>query len=75
MENMPFPNGTRSTETKTVEQYERRFREENMTLIRNLCIKEMMNRAKSNDPALWPFKKISSLLLMLSLLIYSAKRF
>jgi len=28
----------------------------NMTLIRNLRIKEMMNRAKSNDSALWPFK-------------------
>jgi hypothetical protein len=56
MENMPLPDGTRSTEAKTVEVFEREFREENMPLLRNLGIKEMMNRAKSNDPALWPFK-------------------
>ena len=29
---------------------------ENMPLLRNLRIKEMMNSAKSNDPAIWPFK-------------------
>ena len=75
MENISLPDGTRSTETKTIEEFEMGFREENIPLLRNLRIKEMMNRAKSNDPALWPFKKISSLLLMLSLLIYSAKRF
>ena len=32
MENMSLPDGTRSTETKTVEQYERRFREEKYDL-------------------------------------------
>ena len=52
MENMSLPDGTRSTETKTVEEFERGFREENMPLLRNLRIKKVMNRAKSNDPAL-----------------------
>jgi hypothetical protein len=52
MENMPLPYGTCSTETKTVEEFYRKFREENMPLLGNLRIKEMMNRAKSNDPAL-----------------------
>ena len=56
MENMTLPDGTRSTETKVIEEFEREFREENMPLLRNLRIKKMMNRAKSNDPALWPFK-------------------
>ena len=38
-------------------RFDRKFREENMTLLRNLRIKkEMMNSAKSNDPAIWPFK-------------------
>ena len=50
MENMPLPDRTRSTETNTVEEFEREFREENMPLLRNLRIKEMMNSAKSNDP-------------------------
>ena len=57
MENMTLPDGTRSTETKVIEEFEREFLEENMPLlIKKLRIKEMMNRAKSNDPALWPFK-------------------
>jgi hypothetical protein len=52
MENISLQDGTRSTETKTVEEFERGFREENMPLLRNLPIKKVMNRAKSNDPAL-----------------------
>jgi hypothetical protein len=52
MEHMPLTDGTRSTETKTDEEFERGFREDNMPLLRNLRIKEVMNRAKSNDPAL-----------------------
>ena len=56
MKNMSLPDGTRSTETKTVEEYEMGFREENIPLLRNLRIKEIMNRAKSNDPALWHLK-------------------
>jgi hypothetical protein len=53
---MPLPDRTRSTETKTVKEFEREFWEENMTLLRNLLIKEMMSSPKSNDPAIWPFK-------------------
>jgi hypothetical protein len=55
-ENMPSPDDIRSTKINSVEEFENNLREENMRLLRNLRLKEMMNKAKSNDPALWPFK-------------------
>jgi hypothetical protein len=53
---MHLPYRTPSTETNTVDEFEREFWEENMPLLSNLRIKEMMNSAKLNDPAIWPFK-------------------
>jgi len=53
---MPSPDETHSTKINSVEEFESKLREENIRLLRNLRLKEMMNRAKSNDPALWPFK-------------------
>jgi len=52
----PSPDETHSTKINSVEEFESKLREENIRLLRNLRLKEMMNRAKSNDPALWPFK-------------------
>jgi hypothetical protein len=54
--NMSSPDETHSTKFTSVEEFENKLREENMRLLRKLCIKEMIGRAKSNDPTLWPFK-------------------
>jgi hypothetical protein len=54
--NMPSPDKVHSTETNNVEEFEDKLREENMRLLRNLRLKEMLTKAKSNDPAMWPFK-------------------
>jgi hypothetical protein len=35
-----------------------KHQENNIRGLRNLRIKEVINRAISNDPALWPFKLI-----------------
>jgi hypothetical protein len=53
---MPSLDDTHSTKSINVEEFENQLQEENMRLLRNLRIKEMIGRAKSNDPALWPFK-------------------
>jgi hypothetical protein len=55
-ENMPSPDENHSTKINSVEEFENNLREENMRLLRNLRLKEMMSKAKSNDPDLWPFK-------------------
>lgn len=54
--NMPSPEETPSTKKKCVEEFEDNLREENIRLLRNLRLKELVSKAKSNDPALWPFK-------------------
>ena len=54
--NLPSLVETHSTATNNVEEFERKLREENMRLLRNLRLKEMMRKAKLNDPTLWPFK-------------------
>ncbi len=54
--NLPSRDETHSTESNNVEEFERKLREENMRLLRNLRLKEMISKAKSNDPSLWPFK-------------------
>jgi hypothetical protein len=53
---LPSLDETHSTETNNVEEFEHKLREENMRLLRSLRLKEMMTKAKTNDPALWPFK-------------------
>jgi hypothetical protein len=55
-ENLPSPDETQSTDSNNVEEFENKLREENMRLLRNLRLKEMMSKAKTKDPALWPFK-------------------
>jgi hypothetical protein len=52
--NMPSPDETHSTDN--VEEFEEKLREENMRLLRNLRLKEMIAKSKTNDPALWPYK-------------------
>ena len=54
--NSPSLDETHSTDTNNVEEFENKLREENLRLLRNLRLKEMMRKAKSNDPTLWPFK-------------------
>ena len=54
--NMPSLDETHSSKSNSVEEFESKLREENMRLLRSLRIKEMISRAKSNDPATLPFK-------------------
>jgi hypothetical protein len=54
--NLPSLDETQSSDTNNVEEFESKLREENIRLLRNLRLKEMMIKAKSNDPGLWPFK-------------------
>jgi hypothetical protein len=54
--NLPSLDEIHSTETYTIDEFESKLREENIRLLRNLRLKEMLSKAKSNDPALWPFK-------------------
>ncbi len=41
-----------SHKNNNVEEFENKLREENMRLLRKLRIKETIDKAKSNDPAL-----------------------
>jgi hypothetical protein len=53
---MPSLAETHSIENCNVEEFEDKLRAENMRLLRNLRLKEMIAKSKSNDPSLWPFK-------------------
>ncbi len=54
--NMLSPEETPSSETDSLDEFEKNLREENIRLLRNLRLQEMMAKANSNDPGLWPFK-------------------
>ncbi len=53
---VPSLDPSHSSKNNNVEEFESKLREENMRLLRNLRIKEIIDKVKSNDPALWPFK-------------------
>jgi hypothetical protein len=53
---LPSKDEIRLNEAETIEEFESKLREENIRLLRNLRLKEMMIKAKSNDPALEPLK-------------------
>ncbi len=55
--NMPFPEDDGSSAQKdSLESFENDLREENLRMMRNLRLKEMIGKAKKNDPTVWPFK-------------------
>jgi hypothetical protein len=54
--NLPSLDETHSNETNNVDEFEHKLREENMRLLRNLRLREMIAKAKSNDPNQCPFK-------------------
>ena len=55
--NMPSPEDDFSSAQKdNLEAFENDLREENLRLMRNLCLQEMIGKPKRNDPDVWPFK-------------------
>lgn len=54
---MPSPEENRSkSEENSFDAFEKKLRDENLRLFRNLRLQEMMGKIKSDEPNKWPCK-------------------
>ncbi len=45
-----------SNQNEQIDEFEKNLKEENLRIFRELRLKDLMVKVKSNDPAMWPFE-------------------